>query len=84
MGEWLTYLELAARKGQEQGELAVDITPKQIAFELHAFYLAANWARQLLGDTQAGNRARVAILNRLHGLTTAMALPLPGVAQYQT
>jgi AcrR family transcriptional regulator len=84
MQEWLTYLEYAARNGQNQGELKVDITPEQIAFELHAFYLAANWANQLLGDTQAANRARVAILNRLQALTTSSAPTLPVVAEYQS
>jgi AcrR family transcriptional regulator len=83
MQEWLSYLEYAVQKGQERGELVVDITPEQIAFELHAFYLAANWARQLLGDTQAANRARVAILNRLNALATNTASALPAAAQYQ-
>ena len=82
MQEWLTYLEYAARKGQERGQLIVDITPKQVAFELHAFYLAANWARQLLGDIQAPNRARIAILSRLNTLTTDTAT-LPALTHYQ-
>ena len=82
MQEWLSYLEYAARKAQERCELKLDITPQQLSFELHAFYLAANWARQLLGDTQATNRARVAILNRLNTLIIISPSPLPTSQQY--
>ena len=82
MQEWLTYLEYAAQKAQERGELKVDITPQQLAFELHAFYLSANWARQLLSDTQAPNRARIAIITRLQLLTTELSPALPDITEY--
>lgn len=80
MQEWLGYLERAARRAQEQGEITPEADPAQIAFELHAFYLGANWAEQLFGDTQATTRARKAILHRLHELTTETAPTLPSVA----
>lgn len=83
MQEWLGYLERAAGKAQQLGQLSPDVTPEQIAFELHAFYMAANWARQLLADTEAVNRARVAILNRLHALTTDESSVLPSMEQYR-
>lgn len=83
MQEWLSYLEYAAKKAQERGELKYDVTPQQLAFELHAFYLSANWARQLLTDTQAPNKARVAILTRLHTLVTEQAPTLPSVTEYR-
>ena len=79
MQEWLGYLEHAARRAQEQGEITPEADPAQIAFELHAFYLRANWAEQLFGDTQATTRARKAILHRLHELATETAPPLPRV-----
>ena len=82
MQEWLSYLEYAAKKAQERGELKPNVTPQQLAFELHAFYLSANWARQLLMDTQAPNKARVAILTRLHTLITEQAPTLPPVTEY--
>lgn len=77
MQEWLGYLEHAARRAQEQGEITPEADPAQIAFELHAFYLGANWAEQLFGDRQATARARKAILHRLHELATETAPPLP-------
>lgn len=80
MQEWLGYLEHAARRAQEKGEIIPAADPAQIAFELHAFYLGANWAEQLFGDTQATMRARKAILHRLHELTTEIAPTLPRVA----
>jgi hypothetical protein len=46
---------------QRLGQLRDDIDSRQLAFELHAYALEANWARQLLNDDRAGGRARVAI-----------------------
>jgi AcrR family transcriptional regulator len=83
MQEWLDYLERAAGKAQQRGQLSLEVAAKQIAFELHAFFLAANWARQLLADTEAVNYARVAILNRLHALATDGSSVLPPAAQYR-
>lgn len=80
MQEWLSYLERAARRAQEQGEINPEADPAQIAFELHAFYLGANWAEQLFGDKQATARARKAILHRLHDLATENAPPLSAAA----
>jgi len=46
---------------QQLGQLRADIDCRQLAFELHAFALEANWARLLLDDDSAGDRARAAI-----------------------
>jgi AcrR family transcriptional regulator len=46
---------------QHLGELRMDIDARQLAFELHAYALEANWARLLLDDDRAGDRARTAI-----------------------
>jgi AcrR family transcriptional regulator len=52
-----TEIEAAQRLGQ----LRTDIEPRQLAFELHAYAMEANWSRLLLDDNQAGSRARAAI-----------------------
>ena len=46
---------------QHVGQLRADVDARQLAFELHAYALEANWARQLLDDDRAGDRARTAI-----------------------
>jgi AcrR family transcriptional regulator len=46
---------------QHLGQLRTDIDPRQLAFEVHAYALEANWARLLLDDDHAGDRARSAI-----------------------
>ena len=46
---------------QRLGQLRADIDSRQLAFELHAYALEANWARLLLDDDNAGDRARTAI-----------------------
>ena len=73
MKEWLGYLTALLEKAQARGEIKADSTPAQIAFEIHAFYLNANWALQLYNDSTATQSARVAILNRLHTSATAAA-----------
>jgi AcrR family transcriptional regulator len=47
--------------GQHLGQLRGNIDARQLAFELHAYALEANWARLLLDDDHAGDRARTAI-----------------------
>jgi AcrR family transcriptional regulator len=46
---------------QHLGELREGIEARQLAFELHAYALEANWSRLLLDDAHAGDRARTAI-----------------------
>ncbi len=46
---------------QQLGQLRADIDSRQLAFEVHAYALEANWARLLLDDDRAGDRARAAI-----------------------
>ena len=52
-----TEVEAAQRLGQLHG----DVDARQLAFELHAYAMEANWARLLLDDESAGGRARTAI-----------------------
>jgi AcrR family transcriptional regulator len=53
----MTEVEAAQRLGQ----LREDVDARQLAFELHAYAMEANWARLLLDDDRAGGRARTAI-----------------------
>jgi AcrR family transcriptional regulator len=62
---WLELLEQQAREAQELGELAADIDPAQLAFELEALLVAANTTFILYEDTTAFQRARTAIRYRL-------------------
>jgi AcrR family transcriptional regulator len=64
---WLDVLEREVATAQERGELATELTPRQIAFQLHAYVIEANWARQLLGDPGALDSARTAAARLLDG-----------------
>jgi AcrR family transcriptional regulator len=61
MGEWLMALEAAIQDAQDAGELAEDVDPEQLAFEINALGQGANWAYQLYRDDAAFERARAAI-----------------------
>jgi len=76
MREWLDVLERAIRESQKAGQLKASVVPAQLAFEINAFELGANWAFQLYADPQAFAKAREAIRQRLHELATADAAPL--------
>jgi AcrR family transcriptional regulator len=67
MREWLTGLAAAVKDAQALGHIG-EADPQQVAFELHALEMGANWAFQLLGDAQAVKRARRAIHARIDGL----------------
>jgi AcrR family transcriptional regulator len=69
MRAWLALLAGAVRDGIDAGHLE-EVDPQQIAFELQAFELAANWARQLFSDPRAVERARDATRARLLGIAT--------------
>lgn len=53
MGEWLDWLQKLAA----QTRLPSGVDAEQLAFELNAIGLAANWQRQLLRDGRALNHA---------------------------
>lgn len=76
MKQWLEGLERAIRESQEAGHLQTSIVPAQLAFEINALEMGANWAFQLYGDPQAFAKAREAILQRLRSLATRKAPPL--------
>ena len=82
MKEWLAVLARSVTEAQREGQLDPAADPAQLAFELNALEMGANWAYQLHGDRQAFARARSAVLERLRRLATAEGLPhLPALEQ---
>ena len=75
--EWLNYLIVAAQMAQSQNEITISTDPAQLVFELHGLYMGANWEYQLFADKAVGDRARLAILSRLHAIATSESPPLP-------
>lgn len=76
MKEWLSALERAVREGQRLGHVSKEMDAAQIAFELNAFALGSNWARQLFGDRSAVGRSRQAMLGRVSSIATAVGRKL--------
>ncbi|HEX6183883.1 MAG TPA: TetR/AcrR family transcriptional regulator [Pyrinomonadaceae bacterium] len=76
MREWLATLQRSVKEAQAAGQFGPEADPAQLAFELNALEMGANWAFQLHGDRQAFARAREAMLERLRRLATADGLPL--------
>jgi AcrR family transcriptional regulator len=70
MHEWIGAIEKAIRMAQNEEQLDPAVDPKQLAFELNALFFGANFARQLLGDKHALERAGHAIEDRLESLRT--------------
>ena len=63
--EWLAVVVDRIRAAQEHGEIAADADPDQIAFEIDSVMLGANAAFLLFGDSEAIERARRAVCDRL-------------------
>ncbi|TDW94532.1 MULTISPECIES: TetR/AcrR family transcriptional regulator [Kribbella] len=61
--EWMDLIETAVAEAVERGELAAD--PAQLAFDLNAYYEAANLASILHNDETGYERARQAVRIRL-------------------
>jgi hypothetical protein len=74
MKEWLATLAQVVSDAQHDGQFDKRVDPTQLACEINALELAANWAFQLYGDQQAFARARAATLERLHRHATASGL----------
>jgi AcrR family transcriptional regulator len=60
MEEWLAVLEANIAVAVDAGELAAPTEPRALAFRLNALGMAANWQRQLLGDSSGIDHARAA------------------------
>jgi AcrR family transcriptional regulator len=74
MKEWLATLAQVVTDAQHDGQFDQSVDPAQLAFEINALEMGANWAFQLYGDQQAFGRARAATLERLHRFATASGL----------
>ena len=74
--QWMNTLERAARQAQEREELHADADPRQLAFELEAALLSANWYYHLFNDATYLDRARRTLWARLASEATPAALHL--------
>jgi len=69
MKKWLGSLEYAARDAQLTGELKKEVDVRQLAFELQALAMGANWSSRLFRDPSAFRLVRGAILQRIDQAT---------------
>jgi AcrR family transcriptional regulator len=65
MQRWLESLELAAREAQFRGEIRKEVDVRQLAFEIQALAMGANWSSRLFRDQNVFRRVRSAILLRI-------------------
>ena len=68
--QWTTTLERTAHEGKDQRELTQACEPEQLAFELEAALLSANWYFHLHSDAGYLGRARRAVRSRLEADAT--------------
>jgi AcrR family transcriptional regulator len=71
--EWLALLERLVSEAQETGELARDLDPAQLAFELHALVVGANNAFILSGNSKVLEQARRGVRERVERGAAAAA-----------
>jgi AcrR family transcriptional regulator len=69
MKKWLGNLEYAARDAQLAGEIKKEVDVRQLAFEIHALAMGANWSSRLFRDQNAFRLVRGAILQRIDRAT---------------
>lgn len=67
MERWLALLGREAKLAREAGDLPAGTDPRQLAFELNAAVMGANWASRLLGDPAAFDRAQLVVDRLLEG-----------------
>jgi AcrR family transcriptional regulator len=70
MRDWLDTLGKSIEMAIAEGHLRADVEPAQLAFEIHGLELGANWARQLLSDERATERAIEGVRTRLLAAAT--------------
>jgi AcrR family transcriptional regulator len=70
MRKWLGNLEYAARDAQEAGEISKDADVRQLAFEIQALAMGANWSSRLFRDPSIFRSVRGAILRRIEQAAT--------------
>ncbi|PZS28433.1 MAG: TetR/AcrR family transcriptional regulator [Pseudonocardiales bacterium] len=72
--QWMATLERAAEEALAKGELRTGSDPRQLAFELEAALLAANWYFHLYADATYFDRSRRAVRARLVSEATPAGL----------
>jgi AcrR family transcriptional regulator len=71
MQRWLGNLEQAARDAQLAGEIKKSADVRQLAFEIQALAMGANWSSRLFHDANVFRSVRKAILQRIEQATEA-------------
>ena len=71
MKRWLGNLEQAARDAQSAGEIRKEVDVGQLAFEIQALAMGANWSSRLFRDPSVFRSVRSAILGRIEQATVA-------------
>jgi AcrR family transcriptional regulator len=71
MQKWLGNLEQAARDAQLAGEIKRSADVRQLAFEIQALAMGANWSSRLFHDENVFRSVRKAILQRIEQATEA-------------
>ena len=71
MRKWLGNLEQAARDAQSAGEIRKEVDVRQLAFEIQALAMGANWSSRLFRDPNVFRSVRSAILGRIEQATAA-------------
>src|SRR4029077_3587945 len=71
MREWIAVLSANIEAAIETDELRAEVDPAAMAFRLNALGMAANWQRQLLGDSAGVEHARSGWRAELDSLTPA-------------
>lgn len=67
MVQWMDALRIAVGKAIDEGDLKSSIDPEQLAFEINAMLMAANFDFQLHDDEKAFDRAKKGIDRLLQG-----------------
>jgi AcrR family transcriptional regulator len=73
MKKWLGNLEQAARDAQSAGEIRREVDVHQLAFEIQALAMGANWSSRLFRDPDAFRAAGTAIRQRIDQVTQKMS-----------
>jgi AcrR family transcriptional regulator len=71
MQRWLGNLEQTAREAQAAGEIRKEVDVRQLAFEIQALAMGANWSSRLFRDPTIFRSVRKAILGRIEQATAA-------------
>ena len=75
MQKWLHHLQATIVEAQAAGEVAPDVDPHGLAFEIHSLAMGANWRSRLFKDSAAFSLSRRAIFARLDQAATVDKRP---------